>query len=649
MKYIYVLEDDSKLQRQLLESLQKSEPQAQIRFFNSLEAFQLWLAIAVKEGQKSLYQGGAKLEGDTNQTAMSWDPTDELLLLITKEEWLGSRYLHLIKKTIESFIRKNICTKEDPTRVVITAYEGPDFDFKLVEDPIINNVLFKPFDDLILSQLMHFAIKGHHVPSQSFVHKVQTTQEVEMTKEVHMEAVGDIGFVTKSPREIKTHQISKYYGDVFKSKGRTHVMGRCIACEPHPELPGEFRVWFSFFGIPSWQISDIRKNMVMRNEVEYSGDTPFDSQTMKLDWVILDSDKERVVKFKKILTNVADAQVRVFTNFETFYFQSDPHGTEGKRKEAPWKDTDKLTLHLNVRGENILRVLPQDQEKKKIFGEPFAEFKKSSFHSKLHEASVATLKSWIAAGVADQELLVVHNQGHFYTMKAVSFEKKTIEKETFIELVLTEPSPAERTKWVTAKFPTPQSAHAILISEEFLYEERLGFWEEFAKNASVNGPGPRFFALYKQVPDEKLVRRFGWLEDIYENGNDAPYIERKLNWRASNTLVPKEAGSSAYLRKCKESVRVANPVSIAELSEASLTMNYSRAIKVGAFRKFVLSKTAETFNEYRATCNYAVEHPTEKGQFQIHFVFFGLTDGHLKSIRVWILDNYVQSKQEENT
>ena len=246
MKYIYVLEDDPKLQKQIYEGLRKTEPQAQIRYFISLESFQAWLATALKDGQKALYNGGEKLDIDPGQITASFDPSDELLLLISKDEWLGSRYLALIKKTIETFIRKNICTKEDPTRMIITAFESPDFDIKLVEDPCISNVIFKPFDELILQQHLHFALKGHHPASQSFVHKVQTAQEVEMTKEAQMEAVGDIGFVTRSPRAVKVGQIAKYYGEVFKSKGRTHVMGRCVACEPHPDLPDEFRLWFSF-------------------------------------------------------------------------------------------------------------------------------------------------------------------------------------------------------------------------------------------------------------------------------------------------------------------------------------------------------------------------------------------------------------------
>jgi hypothetical protein len=640
-----VLEDDAKLRQEIDDAIRKTDTQSQIRYFNSLEDFQKWIMIAVSVGQQALFQGGQKLSTDPNQITASGDVTDELLLLISKEEWLGSRYVKLIRKTIETFIRKSICTKEDPTRIVITAFESHEFDFKLVEDPVITNIIFKPFDQLILQQQLHFALKGHHKASEAFVHNVQTEQQVEMTKEVQMEAVGDVGFVTRSPRPIDVGQISKYYGDVFKSTGRTHIMGRCIACEPHPEMTGQFRVWFSYFGLPSTQISDIRKAMVKRNEIEFSANAPFQPQRLQMDWIILDPHKDRVAKYKKILHNVAEAQIKVFSSFDEFVFQSDPLTMENSRKEAPWTDSEKITLHIDQKCEKVLKILPEAQESKKIFGESFKDFGKASFLSKLIELSQHTLKHWAIAGSADHELLVFKNAGQFFTVKVSSFVKHKSPTETYFEIELCVPSSIEKTAWMEQKFPTLHMAHAILISEEFMSEERLAYWEEFVRIAKEKGGSPRFMGLYHVAPDEKFTRKLHWMEEIFEDDNDAPYVERKLKWQCGKRDVTE--GHTVFINSCNELIRVANPVDVAELSEAALTLNYRRAIDPGEFRKFVLSRTGETYQEYRAVCNYSVEHPSEKDMFQSHFVFFGITDGHLKYIRIWILENFVQSKQEE--
>ncbi|MFN9067404.1 MAG: hypothetical protein ACK5V3_09260, partial [Bdellovibrionales bacterium] len=240
MKYVYVLEDEIKLNEQIYAALRNSEPDAEIRFFKSMEQFHSWIGQAVRSGNASLFEGGQRLANDSKPLLLGPEADDHLLLLISKDEWLGSRHMALVRKTRDMFIRKKICTSEDPTRLVITTFENPNFDIKLAEERIICNVLYKPFDELILKQLLHFALKGHHPSSESFVHVVQVKHEVEMTKEASLEAVGDVGFVTRSPRSIEVGKIAKYYGEVFRGRGRAHVMARCMACEPHPEFQYEF-------------------------------------------------------------------------------------------------------------------------------------------------------------------------------------------------------------------------------------------------------------------------------------------------------------------------------------------------------------------------------------------------------------------------
>lgn len=649
MKYIYVLEDEPKFQGSIYEAIRKSEPAAQIRFFSTLEAFQKWIAIALKEGQSALHRGGEKLSQDPNPLTASSDSTDELTLLVSKDEWLGTRYLTLLKKTVESFVRKKICTPEDPTRLVITAFENPDFEIKLIEDPIITNLIFKPFDPLILDQQLHYALKGHHPPSQSFVHKVQTSEEVEMTKDAQMEAVGDVGFVTRSTREIKPGQISKFYGDVFKGTGRIHVMARCLACEKHPDFPGEFRVWLSYFGIPSHQITDIRKSMVKRNEIEYSPDASIKQQKAGADWVILDSHRDRFLQYKKIIEKLFNGRVQHFSSFDTFYFQLDPIAHENSRKEKPWPDTERLVLRFDASGDFILKAEPQDIEQKKIFGENFADFKKHSFSSRLFDKSANLWRQAVSTGQIDlQELILVQNGGHFFSLQVRKFQKVHVGAEHFIDVEFVEPALHIRMDWYRKNFKTPQNADTVLIAEEFMKEERLPFWEEYIQKSQSSGSTTRYIGLFQKQPDEKFIRRLTWMADVFDETNETAYIERKLVWMGGSILGIEDHMSTPFLRSCQEVIRVANPVEIAELSETALVINYQRAIEVGAFRKFVLSKKAETFNENLAVCNYSSEHPTEKDRFQCHFVFFGVTDARLKSIRLWILENYVQSKQEED-
>lgn len=643
MKYIYVLEDDHRFQEQIFKAIKVSEPDAKIRFFISMEEFHKWIIQAVKLGNQSLCAGGTALESDPEKDPVA-QADDHLLLLISKEEWLGSRHMALIRKTQDMLIRKKICTKEDPSRLVLSAFGNPDFDIKLVEDRVICNVIFKPFDELILQQLLHFALKGHHPASESFVHSVTGEYQVEMTKEVQMEAVSDMGFVTRSPRPIVVGKISKYYGEVFRGRGRIHVMARCLSCQPHPEFKDEFQICFSYLGIPSHQISDIRKSMIKRNEVEHSGDPVHRPKGNKEKWVMIESDANRVQKWKDILNQNFKATCETVSNFETFLFQLDPAASQKSQKEKAWTEGVVLNLTLNVQAQTIIKVDPESNQTKKMFGLTFEELQKKSLFQLLHPQSQAAWTSLMKTLSPKPVVLLISSQSQFFLIKVMTEPYQKDQKEKKFQI--SEPSDLEKQVWFDQNFPNPMKSFCLVISSQFVTEERLSFWKELFKDQADKGFKPRVIILFDQVPSEKFSRELDWVDDIYEDSNEKPYIERKLKWlyfEDNKTEV-----STPYLNACKELIRVANPVDVAELSEAGLIINYYRQISLGAFRSFVLpTNHQESFSEFLANSNYSQPHPTEKDLFQVHFVFFGVTDVLLKQIRVWILENYVNEKQKE--
>ncbi len=645
MKYIYVLEDEAKFQDQIFDAIKVSEPEAQVRFFSSIFDFQSWIPIAIKSGPLALAEGGFKI---TKDTSVKPDPMadDNLLLLISKDEWLGSRQMALVRKTQDMFIRKKICTTEDPTRLVMTAFESPDFEIKLVEDRIVSNVIFKPFDELILQQHLHFALKGHHPGSEVFVHAVQVKQQVEMTKEVQMEAVSDTGFVTRSPRKIEVGKISKYYGEVFKGRSRIYVMGRCIQCVPHPEFKDEFRVWFTYMGLPSFQISDIRKSMIQRNEIEFSADSFHRPTQAQNNWVILDPNAVRAQKWKDILHNSFKVTSDHITSFETFYFQTDPAAADQNQKEKAWTAAPSIKLTLDIKNHQVLKVEPETVKATKILGLSWGELEKKPLPHLLSPKSQALWDQWIRKGLAHPETFMIQSGGHFYLLNAYAdVTAPQSADERVIELI--EPSAQEKMAWYDQNYPNPLKSFCILVSSEYVKEEKIPFWVELIKNAKAKSLHVRVIVLFEKTPEEKMVRLLDWVEDIFDDTNEAPYIERKLRWHYFGE--PKEKMALPFLNACKEIIRVANPVEVAEISEAGLVVNYYRNISLGAFRHFVLpNNESDSFLEFRTNCNYFSAHPTEKEQFQNHFVFFGITDVYLKKIRVWILENYVLSKQKEN-
>ena len=84
---------------------------------------------------------------------------------------IRSECISLLKKTKDLFVERKICTVEDPTAFVLTVFDDPGFKIKQLENRILNNVIFKPFDRLILIQHLTNAIDGRHPPSKYTITK----------------------------------------------------------------------------------------------------------------------------------------------------------------------------------------------------------------------------------------------------------------------------------------------------------------------------------------------------------------------------------------------------------------------------------------------------------------------------------------------
>ncbi|MNK07865.1 hypothetical protein D3C87_257860 [compost metagenome] len=268
MKYIYILEDDPRITKDLFETLKSIDPSLGLRFFNDLASFHEWLKIAVTEGPMSLAQGGSlhELDIETAESPPPAEATDELRLVIAKDEFLGTRNMSLVRRARDFFVRKKMCTEAEPTALILTAFDSPDFDIKLAEDRIVNNVIFKPFDKLILKQDIEYALSGRHPLSSETVSAMKVKAVIEMLKEVSLSSISEIGFTSVNNHEIRIGSLTKYYSDSFKAKNKRSAFAFCSACkEVGPE---QFLCEFRFFGIDNLQISEIRRHVLAQKKHE---------------------------------------------------------------------------------------------------------------------------------------------------------------------------------------------------------------------------------------------------------------------------------------------------------------------------------------------------------------------------------------------
>lgn len=348
MKYIYILENEAKFRDEMIEAVRKVDPQLLIRYFTSLEEFSKWIRLVMEAGPEALPKGGTAPEG---QAEPSGGP-HQLPLIISKNEFLGAQHMSLLRKTRDLFIKKGLCTQEEPTSLVLTSFDSPDFDIKLAEDRIINNVVFKPFDKLILQQHLTFAIGGRRPASSYSVHNMKTTAAIEMLKEVEMEAISDVGFISLSNRPIQVGALAKYYSPAFTSLQHRSMMALCVRCVPHPERKDFYRCAFTYLAADTFQISNIRKQVRQKDAKIF----PYQWQhkpalSMPIEIAVISSEENVGQNFKdNIDKNFSNAQVYHFATLQDFLYTVDPELAKKDKKQIDFSKMPKIksTLHAIV-------------------------------------------------------------------------------------------------------------------------------------------------------------------------------------------------------------------------------------------------------------------------------------------------------------
>lgn len=631
--FVFVLEDEVKFQTQIFQGLRKINPKVKIRFFSTLEDFSVWIALLVKEGVAAIEAAGFRLPEDTQIETVSEQKV--VRLLICKSESLGSRSTALIGKTIELFERKHLCTPEEKTSAIITAFDHENFDLKSMEATFINNVIFKPFDQLILEEHMRFALVGRKKPNDENFKSNKLEAQVEMVKNIPCEGFSDLGFITVSDREVALGSVSKFYSSEFAFDAIKSVMARCVKSMVRTgKDQTSFLCWMEYFALESGQIRKFRK--------ELSNDYPInrmDTQIneFKKNILILDSLEETDLA-SSLKRYFPKSGVHYYPNWERFLFDSAPELSGFLvEKDIPISNGFKITLDSTCH--YILDQAPQS-ETEMVFGELFNDLKKKDFQQLLSSNSKKDWSDVYHAKQVDSGLepvLMINNVDKVFIVKLMEFKKSVTAANTAtVELLFSELSMAEKTAYLKSKSPIPLDFDLIIASTDFMSRAIEGKLYPNAK---------RILTVPKQVGDKEKKYWSPLVNDIFESPVDKNYLVKRICF----AFAEKNTWTEAHFNKTKVELQSAQQVQIDEISEAGLVFKYHRALEVGSFRRFYLWTPNEVeLRDYLANCNYVEEVKDGKTVvYNHHFVFFAMKDFYLKNIRLWVREAYIQSKSKE--
>jgi hypothetical protein len=651
MKFVYVLEDDPKFQKEISEAISIVDPKIQIRLFPKLENFADWIRLMMTKGPAAIALGGVP-PIFVPQLPVA-EEAHQLVLVVSKVEFLGVKQLELLKKTRKLFVERNICTAEDPTALVLTAFDTPTFEIRELENRILNNVVVKPFDRLILTQHLQFAIDGRHPASKYTIANQKTTAVIEMLKDVDMEAISDIGIVTKSNRAIPLGSVAKYYSQTFLSERHRSLFAICRECVPHPDFPDQFRCSFTFFAADQTQISNIRKKTRHKDVKEFLYPwIPKKVPSKKSDMfhvVILDEEENSASglsgQLEKHFNNV---QITAFSSLGAFLSDLDPE-LAVQQKDSNLKalgGATSVTLSFDSSGSTYLNTESDKADLSTLFGLSLSELKVKGnwFAQSLLAEHREKYRKMIQTGQvpADSFLSLMVKESP-YLVKIAKISKENDQ----LQVSLIEPSKEEHVDWLRRYSRLTKPVHLIIANHKLFGDGAMERWT-FVKTQMEQKLkiAPQIFMTSIRDFTDAEERTLGTvIQDIFMKPVDRVYFLQKvrhffpfISERAEKFQVP--------CVQQNEIIKVVTPIKVNELSEAGIVMEYYRPMSLGSFREMVLWQPYEIgAPELLATCNFVEESPGQKGVYNCHFVFFGISDHFLKHIRVWIRDNYVLSKE----
>jgi hypothetical protein len=165
MSWLFVIEDNATFFAQIREAIEQIDPRIALIQFQNKDQFLEWMT--------------ALSEHKPLSPAI---PSGKFLGLVTAVETWKFRDLQLIGKFKALFVQKKLAATEEELFVVFTAYAEEISHKHRYENRNVNNVIHKPFDKVVLKQMLDIALGGRQAIKNFHVHNYKTDAKVEMLK-----------------------------------------------------------------------------------------------------------------------------------------------------------------------------------------------------------------------------------------------------------------------------------------------------------------------------------------------------------------------------------------------------------------------------------------------------------------------------------
>jgi hypothetical protein len=601
---------------------------------------------------------------------------DQLHVIIFALDTIGEKPSPWIDKIKLNLKRYRKWPETNQLRMLMLKYEEDGINKVDLLHPSLDDIIFIPLDRLVFLQKMQIFLGLPKIVKPSFLFNQEVKSEIEISKLAKLDRLSDVGLAIRNPVPLKKGLPGHFYITLPGEKNKIEIRAKVLRSDPHPEIPGQFLVYFSYFGIPKATLTLIRKVLsksarytsLLRDDREafrFKPNDPFltPEQAKVFGVAVIDLDENLARGLAQSLTKDMDRlKVISESSYSLFlhkYFE--PSAQSGSSDiPSPTEDEDlykqPVILTLNVSDMKMAGVLPTPNQGDKFLGHDALEiFSKPERWLDLMSEKASRLLmeeaiQLVLKGRPSEKLLILTDAAG--ERRALNFRFAKGPNE---QMVIASLTPASMSDIVTKLNSEERNKNleVLIVDSNFVPADPMA-WLDGMKSRAVNvgliqNPSQlKFFVLAEteaqispnwiNVPDILGVslkpvdnRQLIFLLSEALGNRNTIYHFDNLGWAQPNL-----------------SIHVAKDIMLEALSEFGATLKSAHKLVPGSviyLRKSIFENAPSQCLSARV---YHCEDHTDKGFYRVLSTYFGINDSFLKFARTWIRENYANLKSHDN-
>ena len=589
-----------------------------------------------------------------------------------------------------------------PTKFMFMAFEGGNFKVDSLRNAVVDDLVLKPLDRSVFLQKVEILTSDDLNLKPSYLFRQKAVLPIEIGKDAHIDEISEFAVGIRNPVPLAPGVFASIHSSVFGGPDSARVIGRVYKSQPHPTIQGATLVYFSYFGLRSDQLVNVKKYMRERQPKQphraVAPAAPNVDPAVPFNRVaIVDMDMDVFHEIQSTLkdhfvgVNVTHylSYARLLATLKNLYRVANVEtpaaapsaGTPAAPTDVPevehvidendpaqfqaWTTQGSITLITSANEQELIKFETALASGDTVLGRTRLEWleRPGDFFSNLDKLDANELREMIdyaVSGGRGRSFLKLKNQVEktFYVEAHSTLSRSAegeISAQVAVELKLIDEAEYRASHPNVTDAKAPEAADlrydAIYIDANLIRGELQAWWDglhEVYMKSGVVAPGQPMPKIILLADEKSKVRPENYRSKLIDDFMFKPLDRKVVSYKSKEIieLIARKEPELPPFVKSEISAKLAKDALTEEISEYGLSIQHPTSFKPGSIVRVFSPLLGGGADGVLARCHYCEEKKAEKSTYWVcNFIFFGTPDEILKRIRTWIREDYIHKKE----